>query len=76
MSITDVTQVGWVVAVEKWWEKPPSNSEADLQSGVSIMLVESRKIEHCNVVVAGISFNPILYSVFSMDILYKKGNYL
>jgi hypothetical protein len=31
-------------------------SEADLQSGVSIMLVESRKIEHCNVVVAGISF--------------------
>jgi hypothetical protein len=31
-------------------------SEADLQSGVSIMRVESCKIEHCDMVDEGISF--------------------
>jgi hypothetical protein len=31
-------------------------SEADLQSGVSIMLVESRELEHFDGVVVGISF--------------------
>ncbi len=46
--------------IEKWWEKPPDAlcrySEADLQSGVSIMRVESREIEHCDMVFVGISF--------------------
>ena len=46
--------------IEKCCKKPPDKfcrySEADLESGVSIMLVESREIEHCDVVVAGISF--------------------
>jgi hypothetical protein len=46
--------------IEKCCKKPPDKfcrySEADLQSGVSIMLVESHKIEQCDVVVAGISF--------------------
>jgi hypothetical protein len=41
-------------------QKPPHKffrySEADLQSGVSIMLVESRKLEHFYGVVRGISF--------------------
>jgi hypothetical protein len=41
-------------------QKPPHKffrySEADLQSGVSIMLVESRKLEHIDGVVMGISF--------------------
>jgi hypothetical protein len=41
-------------------EKPPHKflrfSEADLQSGVSIMLVESRELERFDGVVTGISF--------------------
>ncbi len=41
-------------------QKPPHKfyrySEADLQSGVSIMLVESRKLKHFDGVVTGISF--------------------
>jgi hypothetical protein len=36
-------------------------SEADLQSGDSIMLVESRELEHFNGVVAGISFKIIRF---------------
>jgi hypothetical protein len=41
-------------------QKPPHKffrySEADLQSGVSIMLVESHELEHFGRVVMGISF--------------------
>jgi hypothetical protein len=74
--------------VEWWWknecsaQKHPhqffSYSEAVIQSRVSIMLVESRKLEHYDRVVTGISLYIIRFLIifFSRDILYKNEDYV